>query len=194
MMIILFVTGIVVVSNAKQKRNKKSSLKAPAQVYKDERGKYSIVFPGSHGKPKGDTSLIQTRFGQTDFYAYSTSGSNSAAMIAYYDIDKKDIFNADSNLAANARVFLDTLQNQLIQNLNGKAGRRVKVVKDGLYHSRTTYFTAKGEKDSIVYFRCENVYNPPRIYQLIFQSAKKSSLESAEAKKFFQSFSIVKSK
>jgi len=68
--------------------------------------------------------------------------------------------------------------------------RKVKMVREGLYHSRISYFTVKGEGDKTVYFRCENIINAPRVYQLLYQTSVKSGPDSPEAKKFFQSFSL----
>jgi hypothetical protein len=65
------------------------------------------------------------------------------------------------------------------------------MVREGLYHSRISYFTVKGEGDKTVYFRCENVIAPPRVYQLLYQSSQKSAPDGKESKKFFQSLSLT---
>ena len=176
----------------KSKASKKMTVKVikPTKKFLHEEGHFSIAFPGSHGQVKGDTSLISTTFGQTQFYAYTTNSTNSASMIAYYELDMKKVAEKDVNLAQNSRILLDTLQAQLIANLGGTVQRKVKMVREGLYHSRISYFTVKGEGNKTVYFRCENIVNAPRVYQILYQTSVKSGPDSPEAKKFFQSFSL----
>jgi len=179
---------------ARKKRRvykKRSAVLKPKKFIHDD-GNFSIQFPASHGEIKGDTSSISTTFGPTEFYAYVSNGSQSASMVAYYELDLKKVQEKDSVLAKNSRILLDTLQQQLIANLGGTMQRKVKIVREGLYHSRIAYFTAKGEGNKTVYFKCENVYAPPRIYQLLYQSSIKNAPDNAEAKKFFQSFSLKK--
>ncbi len=176
----------------KRKASKSQSFQSTKsqKKFQHDEGNFSIAFPKSHGEVIGDTSLISTAFGPTQFYAYTTNSSNAAAMIAYYELDMKRVAEKDSILAQNSRILLDTLQAQLIANLGGTVQRKVKMVREGLYHSRISYFTVKGEGDKTVYFRCENVYAPPRVYQLLYQSSSKSAPDGSESKKFFQSFSL----
>ncbi|MEN9827696.1 MAG: hypothetical protein RJA11_312 [Bacteroidota bacterium] len=196
----IFIIGLILLlsnpidaqARKKRKASKKKTVQAikPAKKFLHEEGHFTIAFPGSHGQVKGDTSLISTAFGQTQFYAYTTNSTNSASMIAYYELDMKKVAEKDENLAQNSKILLDTLQAQLIANLGGTVQRKVKMVREGLYHSRISYFTAKGEGDKTVYFRCENIINAPRVYQLLYQTSVKSGPDSPEAKKFFQSFSL----
>jgi hypothetical protein len=176
----------------KRKASKKKNVQVikPAKKFLHEEGNFSIAFPGSHGQVIGDTSLISTTFGPTQFYAYTTNSTNSASMIAYYELDMKKVAEKDENFAQNSKILLDTLQAQLIANLGGTVQRKVKMVREGLYHSRISYFTVKGEGNKTVYFRCENIINTPRVYQLLYQTSVKSGADSPEAKKFFQSFSL----
>ena len=157
----------------------------PQKKFYHEDGNFSIAFPKTHGEVIGDTSMISTTFGPTQFYAYTTNSSNGASMIAYYELDMKNVAEKDSNLAQNSRILLDTLQSQLVANLGGTIQRKVKMVREGLYHSRISYFTVKGEGDKTVYFRCENVFAPPKVYQLLYQSSSKSAPDGPESKKFF---------
>ncbi|MFM6956354.1 MAG: hypothetical protein ACKOX1_07365 [Ignavibacteria bacterium] len=197
---LLFIVGISILignpidaqARKKRKASKKKTVQVlkPAKKFTHDEGNFSIAFPGSHGQVKGDTSLISTTFGQTQFYAYTTNSTQSASMIALYELDMKKVAEKDFELAENNRILLDTLQAQLIANLGGIVQRKVKMVREGLYHSRISYFTVKGEGDKTIYFRCENIINAPRVYQLLYQSSVKSGPDSPEAKKFFQSFSL----
>ncbi|MFN4916850.1 MAG: hypothetical protein ACK5HH_05305 [Ignavibacteria bacterium] len=196
----IFIVGLILLlsnpidaqARKKRKASKKKTVQVikPAKKFFHEEGHFTIAFPGTHGQVKGDTSLISTAFGQTQFYAYTTNSVNSASMIAYYELDMKKVAEKDDNLAQNSKILLDTLQAQLIANLGGTVQRKVKMVREGLYHSRISYFTVKGEGDKTVYFRCENIINAPRVYQLLYQTSVKSGPDSPEAKKFFQSFSL----
>jgi hypothetical protein len=196
----VFIVGLILLlSNpidAHARQNRKASKKKivhvvkPAKKFFHEEGHFTIAFPVSHGQVIGDTSVISTTFGPTQFYAYTTNSSNSASMIAFYELDMKKVAEKDDNLAQNSRVLLDTLQAQLIANLGGTVQRKVKMVREGLYHSRISYFTVKGEGGKTVYFRCENIINTSRVYQLLYQTSVKSGPDSPEAKKFFQSFSL----
>ena len=196
----IFIVGLILlISNpidAQARKKRKASKKRTVKVIKSpkkflhEEGHFTIAFPGSHGQVKGDTSLISTSFGPTQFYAYTSNSVNSASMIAYYELDMKNVAEKDKNLAQNSKILLDTLQAQLVLNLGGTVQRKVKMVREGLYHSRISYFTVKGEGDKTVYFRCENIINAPRVYQLLYQTSAKSGPDSPEAKKFFQSFSL----
>ena len=196
----IFIVGLILlISNpidAQARKKRKASKKRTVKVIKSakkflhEEGHFTIAFPGSHGQVKGDTSLISTSFGPTQFYAYTSNSVNSASMIAYYELDMKNVAEKDENLAQNSKILLDTLQAQLVLNLGGTVQRKVKMVREGLYHSRISYFTVKGEGDKTVYFRCENIINAPRVYQLLYQTSAKSGPDSPEAKKFFQSFSL----
>ena len=196
----IFIVGLILlISNpidAQARKKRKASKKRTVKVIKSakkflhEEGHFTIAFPGSHGQVKGDTSLISTSFGPTQFYAYTSNSVNSASMIAYYELDMKNVAEKDKNLAKNSKILLDTLQAQLVLNLGGTVQRKVKMVREGLYHSRISYFTVKGEGDKTVYFRCENIINAPRVYQLLYQTSAKSGPDSPEAKKFFQSFSL----
>ena len=197
---IMFIVGLILLlsnpidaqARKKRKASKKSAVKVikSAKKFLHEEGQFTIAFPGSHGQVKGDTSLIQTAFGPTQFYAYTSNSVSSASMIAYYELDMKNVAEKDANLAQNSKILLDTLQAQLVANLGGTVQRKVKMVREGLYHSRISYFTVKGEGDKTVYFRCENIINAPRVYQLLYQTSAKSGPDSPEAKKFFQSFSL----
>ena len=196
----IFIVGLILlISNpidAQARKKRKASKKRTVKVIKSakkflhEEGHFTIAFPGSHGQVKGDTSLISTSFGPTQFYAYTSNSVNSASMIAYYELDMKNVAEKDKNLAQNSKILLDTLQAQLVLNLGGTVQRKVKMVREGLYHSRISYFTVKGEGDKTVYFRCENIINAPRVYQLLYQTSAKAGPDSPEAKKFFQSFSL----
>ena len=196
----IFIVGLILlISNpidAQARKKRKASKKRTVKVIKSakkflhEEGHFTIAFPGSLGQVKGDTSLISTSFGPTQFYAYTSNSVNSASMIAYYELDMKNVAEKDKNLAQNSKILLDTLQAQLVLNLGGTVQRKVKMVREGLYHSRISYFTVKGEGDKTVYFRCENIINAPRVYQLLYQTSAKSGPDSPEAKKFFQSFSL----
>ena len=196
----IFIVGLILlISNqidAQARKKRKASKKRTVKVIKSpkkflhEEGHFTIAFPGSHGQVKGDTSLISTSFGPTQFYAYTSNSVNSASMIAYYELDMKNVAEKVKNLAQNSKILLDTLQAQLVLNLGGTVQRKVKMVREGLYHSRISYFTVKGEGDKTVYFRCENIINAPRVYQLLYQTSAKSGPDSPEAKKFFQSFSL----
>jgi len=196
----IFIVGLILLlsnpidaqARKKRKASKKKTVQAikPAKKFLHEEGNFTIAFPGSHGQVKGDTSLISTVFGQTQFYAYTTNSTNSASMIAFYELDMKKVAEKDENLAQNSKILLDTLQAQLIANLGGTVQRKVKMVREGLYHSRISYFTVKGEGNKTVYFRCENIVNAPRVYQILYQTSVKSGPDSPEAKKFFQSFSL----
>lgn len=189
---LLFTDPVDAHARKKRKVYRKRIVVAKPKKFIHDEGGFSIQFPGSHGIIKGDTSTITTTFGETQFYAYVSNGAQSASMIALYELDAKKIQEKDSVLAKNSKILLDTLQHQLISNLGGTVKRKVKIVREGLYHSRIAYFTAKGEGDKSVYFKCENIYAPPRIYQLIYQSSNKNATDNAEAKKFFQSFSLKK--
>lgn len=196
----IFIVGLILLisnpTDAQARKKRKASKKRTVKVIKSankflhEEGHFTIAFPGSHGQVKGDTSLISTSFGPTQFYAYTSNSVNSASMIAYYELDMKNVAEKDENLAQNSKILLDTLQAQLVANLGGTVQRKVKMVREGLYHSRISYFTVKGEGDKTVYFRCENIINAPRVYQLLYQTSAKLGPDSPEAKKFFQSFSL----
>ena len=189
---LLFTNSVDIHARKKRKVYKKRAIVSKPKKFIHQEGGFSIQFPGSHGQIKGDTSTIATTFGSTEFYAYVSNGAQSASMIAFYELDAKKIQEKDTLLAKNSKLLLDTLQQQLITNLGGTIQRKVKIVREGLYHSRIAYFSAKGEGSKTVYFKCENIYVPPRVYQLIYQSSNKNATDNAEAKKFFQSFSLKK--
>lgn len=189
---LLFTNPVDVHARKKRKVYKKRAIVTKPKKFIHQEGGFSIQFPGSHGQIKGDTSTIATTFGSTEFYAYVSNGAQSASMIAFYELDTKKIQEKDTLLAQNSKLLLDTLQQQLITNLGGTIQRKVKIVREGLYHSRIAYFSAKGEGGKSVFFKCENIYVPPRVYQLIYQSSNKNATDQAEAKKFFQSFSLKK--
>ena len=171
-------------------KKKHVQLVKPSKKFYHEDGNFSIMFPGSHGEIIGDTSLIATAFGSTQFYAFTANAQHSASMIAYYELDMKKVADKDAALASNSKLLLDTLQAQLIANLGGEVQRKVKIVREGLYHSRSAYFRVKGKENKMVFFRCENVIAPPKVYQLLYQSSQSNGPDGAEAKKFFQSFSL----
>lgn len=186
----LFVDPVEVHSRKRHKQTRKKQFVAKPKKFIHQEGNFSVQFPASHGEVKGDTSAISTTFGPTQFYAFVATSSQSACMVAFYDLDLKKVREKDSLLATNSKVLLDTLQQQLIANLGGTVQRKVKIVREGLYHSRIAYFTVKGEAGRTIYFKCENVYAPPRVYQLLYQSSVKNAPDNAESKKFFQSFSL----
>ena len=153
---------------------------------------FSIAFPGSLPKPKIDSTGIMTKFGGTQFYSYSANSNKGSAMIGHFDISYDNIRASSIELANNPSAFLDTLQSQLVKNMDGTIQRKIKVLKEGLYHNRTMYFTAKATKDTMIFLRCDHVYDPPRIYQILYTTTSKGKTELPFVNTFFQSFTILK--
>jgi hypothetical protein len=181
---------------AEAKKKKKHSIKqkteAKSNVIFGMQQDFSIAFPGSLPKPKIDSTGIMTKFGGTQFYSYSANSNKGSAMIGHFDISYDNIRASSIELANNPSAFLDTLQSQLVMNMEGTIQRKIKVLKEGLYHNRTMYFTAKATKDTMIYIRCDHVYDPPRIYQILYTTTSKGKTELPFVNKFFQSFTILK--
>jgi hypothetical protein len=176
----------------KKKQSTKQKTEAKSKVIFGINNDFSIAFPGSLPKPTIDSTGIMTKFGGTQFYSYSANSNQGSAMIGHFDISYDNIRAVDIELANNPSAFLDTLQNQLVKNMDGTIQRKIKVLKEGLYHNRTMYFTAKATKDTMIYIRCDHVYNPPRIYQILYTTTSKGKTELPFVNKFFQSFTILK--
>jgi hypothetical protein len=191
LLICLMLFGIAE-AKKKNKHSKKQKTEAKSNVIFGMQHDFSIAFPGSLPKPKIDSTGIMTKFEGTQFYSYSANSNQGSAMIGHFDISYDNIRASDIELANNPSAFLDTLQNQLVKNMNGTIQRKIKVLKEGLYHNRTMYFTAKATKDTMIYIRCDHVYNPPRIYQILYTTTSKGKTEFPFVNKFFQSFTILK--
>jgi hypothetical protein len=176
----------------KKKQSTKQKTEAKSNVIFGIQQDFSIAFPGSLPKPKIDSTGIMTKFGGTQFYSYSANSNKGSAMIGHFDISYDNIRASSIELANNPSAFLDTLQSQLVKNMEGTIQRKIKVLKEGLYHNRTMYFTAKATKDTMIYIRCDHVYDPPRIYQILYTTTSKGKTELPFVNKFFQSFTILK--
>jgi len=191
LLICVLVFGIAE-AKKKKKQSAKQKTEAKSKVIFGINNDFSIAFPGSLPKPTIDSTGIMTKFGGTQFYSYSANSNQGSAMIGHFDISYDNIRAVDIELANNPSAFLDTLQNQLVKNMEGTIQRKIKVLKEGLYHNRTMYFTAKATKDTMIYIRCDHVYNPPRIYQILYTTTSKGKTELPFVNKFFQSFTILK--
>lgn len=191
LLICVMVFGIAE-AKKKKKQSTKQKTEAKSKVIFGINNDFSIAFPGSLPKPTIDSTGIMTKFGGTQFYSYSANSNQGSAMIGHFDISYDNIRAVDIELANNPSAFLDTLQNQLVKNMDGTIQRKIKVLKEGLYHNRTMYFTAKATKDTMIYIRCDHVYNPPRIYQILYTTTSKGKTELPFVNKFFQSFTILK--
>jgi len=191
LLICVLVFGIAE-AKKKKKQSAKQKTEAKSKVIFGINNDFSIAFPGSLPKPTIDSTGIMTKFGGTQFYSYSANSNQGSAMIGHFDISYDNIRAVDIELANNPSAFLDTLQNQLVKNMDGTIQRKIKVLKEGLYHNRTMYFTAKATKDTMIYIRCDHVYNPPRIYQILYTTTSKGKTELPFVNKFFQSFTILK--
>ena len=191
LLICLMLFGIAE-AKKKNKRSKKQKTEAKSNVIFGMQQDFSIAFPGSLPKPKIDSTGIMTKFGGTQFYSYSANSNKGSVMIGHFDISYDNIRASSIELANNPSAFLDTLQSQLVKNMDGTIQRKIKVLKEGLYHNRTMYFTAKATKDTMIFLRCDHVYDPPRIYQILYTTTSKGKTELPFVNTFFQSFTILK--
>lgn len=190
---------------------------ATHQLYSEKRGKpspqprdtirvsnvgttFKAILPTGYSKPKSDSTVFSTEFGQTQMYAAIAENKQNACMIGFYD------FFSEYFAGKTEGDALDSLQMQIMGNMEGKmlrqyrmilTGKKIKRTPEGertkdeiSLQSRTTYFsTTSGTKT--MYWRFALVLDRPRIYQIAVTSSDKRYLDKPEVNAFFDSLRIV---
>lgn len=161
---------------------------------------FRASLPPGFNNPKTDSTLFATEYGNVMMRASIAENKKGACMIGFYDFFS-DYFTGKTTAQA-----LDSLQSQVLGNMQGKLTRQYKLmltgkklrrvenaerpVPDALLESRSTYFTTNADKKT-AYWRFALILDAPRIYQIAVTSSNKNYLDSPEVNKFFDSAQIV---
>lgn len=148
---------------------------------------FSIVFPPSFSTPQKDSTFMDTYYGSGQLFSYvaqNKTGALTAGVQKYGDA---------AFLGVEDGTVLDSIQQQMLRVMSGKAYRQYKVKRNGLL-TRITYFNAKAVDSTPTYWRFELILDKPNIYQLAYTSTDKNKLNAKEVNTFFKSFSPRKKK
>ncbi|GAB1430836.1 hypothetical protein MASR2M18_16700 [Ignavibacteria bacterium] len=184
-----------------QKKDKKNIKQTRDTIAVSDIGAlFRAALPPGFNKPKADSTLFATEYGNVMMRAAIAENQKSAYMIGFYD------FFPDYFVGKTTAQALDSLQSQVLGNMQGKLSRQYKLmlagkklrraenaerpVPDVLLESRTTYFTTVTDKKK-AYWRFALILDSPRIYQIAVTSSNKSYLDSPTVNKFFDSAQIV---
>lgn len=161
---------------------------------------FRAVLPAGFVKPSSDSTLFSTEYGNVMMRATIAETKQGACMTGFYDFFS-DYFADKSDADA-----LDSLQMQLLRNMNGTLTRQYKMILNGKkarrsptgerpmpdapLQSRTTYFTTVIEKKT-TYWRFVLMLDKPRIYQMAVTSTDRKLLDRPDVNAFFESVRIV---
>ncbi len=187
-------------SYSQRKYPKNSKARRDTVIVSDAGTIFRAVIPNGFGKPKIDSTLFATDYGNVMMRASVTENKLSSCMIGFYDFFP-DYFTGKTSAQA-----LDSLQQQILGNMQGKLSRQYKLMLTGkklthsrnserpmpdvLLESRTTYFTTVNANKTL-YWRFTLILDSPRIYQIAVASVNKSYLESSAVNSFFDSLQIL---
>lgn len=164
---------------------------------------FRAILPKGYSNPKIDSTVFSTEFGDTQMHAAIAENKQGACMIGFYD------FFSEYFAGKTEGDALDSLQMQIMGNMEGKmlrqyrmmlTGKKVKRTDNGerakddiTLQSRTTYFstTTNDKTKKTMYWRFALILDRPRIYQIAITSSDKRSLDKPEVNAFFDSLRII---
>jgi hypothetical protein len=152
--------------------------------FKSDEGKFSIVVPAGFTSPSETVSPMSTPSGNVDLKMYSATSGNTAAMFAFADM------NGKLDMKGKEKVMLDGARDNVLKTMNGALLKKEKSITIDGHPGRRILISMKPGRGIKLYGRLEMYLVDPIMYQVMYVSDKRASLESPAVNDFFSSFTL----
>jgi hypothetical protein len=157
----------------------------PEGEFRSEEGRFSITLPAGFSEPSESVSPMPTAGGDVDLKMYSATAlsGNSAAMFAFANMEGK------LEMEGHETAMLDGARDNVLKAMNGTLIKEKQITIDG-HPGRSLVLSMKQPGVPKLYSRIDMYMVDPIMYQVMYVSDKKASLDSKAITSYFKSFRL----
>jgi hypothetical protein len=152
--------------------------------FTSEEGKFSIVLPPGYEEPTESVSPMSTENGSVDLKMYTSGSGSTAAMVAFANMEGK------IEMEGHETAMLDGARDNVLKTMNGALLKKEKSITIDGHPGRRILISMKPGRGIKLYGRLEMYLVDPIMYQVMYVSDKRASLESPAVNDFFSSFTL----